>query len=131
MARANERVAFSHAPGRRQHQRKREIGGSVIQHSRRIAHQHAVRRRRCDIDIVEAHAHVRDHPDALQPGDHGARKRVGKLAHDRLFAARPCDQFLGSESLLSVGIVHLGVLLQEADGFRKNMFGNQNCRAHW
>jgi hypothetical protein len=54
---ADSAISFREAPRRSQEQREREVGRRLGEDARRVAHEHALARRRFDIDVVVADSH--------------------------------------------------------------------------
>jgi hypothetical protein len=59
-ARADEPVALHDLPPHGEDQREGEVGGRLVEHARRVGHDHPARRARGDVDPVVADAEVRD-----------------------------------------------------------------------
>lgn len=52
------RFGFRHPARHRQHQREGEIGGRIVQHTRRVGGHHATPRAGGEVDVVCAHRDV-------------------------------------------------------------------------
>ena len=59
-ARPHEAIALRHAPGRREHQRERQVRRRLGQHARRVADRDAGARRRGEVDVIDPDGQVAD-----------------------------------------------------------------------
>ena len=83
----------------REDQCEREVGGAVVEHAGRVAHDDSVLACRRDVDVVVAD---RDVGDDLQPGSRARRQHagvdaVGEHAHDAVDVTRVRTQLFRSE----------------------------------
>ena len=89
-------LGFRGETGRREDEHEGEVGGGLAEDARRVAHEHAVRGRRRDIDVVVAHGHGGDDPQPARAGrEHGVVDPVGEDADDRVDVGRRGLQFGG------------------------------------
>jgi hypothetical protein len=101
---AHQPLALAHAPGRRQHQRHRHVGGVLGEHTRRVGDDDAALARSVEVDVVDAGA---ERGDQLQLGpglgEHAAVDLVRHRRHQDVGALGRVDQ-LGRAQRLVVGI---------------------------
>ena len=110
--------------GQREHQRDGMLGGGDGVAERRVHHHDAVRRRRLDVDIVDADAGATDDFQVLRLRQHLGRDLGRRADREAVVVADDGAQLGGFQAGLEVDVA--AALGEDLDGARRQLVGDQN-----